>query len=329
VRPAIDVLVPVEGSVVALDVGGLIVSLAVLALTGDQFIVTVARIAGILGWRPTVVGALVGGFGTSIAELIVAALATLRASPQLAVGSLVGSIIANVCLALAVAALITPVRVDSGTVRREAPLSVASVALFAVLAVGGVSRTAGVVMLVALVPVVVLLLVSARRRGPEDELGTEVVEFFQAPARRPRSEIARALVSLTFMLGGAELLVTSVVGLAARLGLEEGFAGLTLVGIGTSAPLIASSIQAARRGEHDLVVGNVLGGNLFIALGGGALVGLLSRGEVGGVGAFSLWLMTGVVVVSWLAMGRKGVLARWEALLLLLAYAAVLPIVNR
>lgn len=313
----------------ALDVAGLVVSLAVLALTGDQFIVAVARIAGALRMRPTVVGALVGGFGTSIAELIVAVLATLRRSPELAVGSLVGSIIANVCLALAVAALIAPVRVDSGTVRREAPLSVGTVALFAILAVGGISLIKGVVMVVVLVPVVALLLVSARHRGHEDELGAEVVEFLEARAHRPRPEILRAIASLAFMLGGATLMVSSAVGLASRLGLAQGFAGLTLVGIGTSAPLIASSIQAARRGEHDLVVGNVLGGNLFIALGGGALVGLLSRGTVSGVGALPLWLMVGAVFVSWLAMARGSVLGRWEAVLLLLAYATTLPFVNR
>jgi cation:H+ antiporter len=247
----------------------------------------------------------------------------------LAVGSLVGSIIANVCLALAVAALITPVRVDSRTVRREAPLSVASVALFALLAAFGLSSRSGVVMLVVLVPVIGLMLASAGRRGPKDELGAEVVEFLETPAHRPRPEILRACVSLAFMLGGAELMVVSAVDLATRLGLAQGFAGLTLVGIGTSAPLIASSIQAARRAEHDLVVGNVLGGNLFIALGGGALVGLLSRGEVSGVSGLALCMMVGVVFASWLAMARRSVLSRWEALLLLLAYATMLPFINR
>ncbi|MFZ0173800.1 MAG: hypothetical protein WAL04_19105 [Acidimicrobiales bacterium] len=312
----------------ALDVAGLVVSLAVLALTGDQFILAVARIAGALRMRPTVVGALVGGFGTSIAELIVAALAARR-SPQLAAGSLVGSITANVCLALAVAALITPVRVDSGTVRREAPLSLAAVTLFALLAARGLSSTKGVVMVVVLVPVVALLLVSARLRGRKDELGAEVVQFLETPVHRPRPEVLRALASLAFMLGGAELMVRFALDLAVRLGLAQGFAGLTLVGIGTSSPLIASSIQAARRREHDLVVGNVLGGNLFIALGGGAVVGLLSRGEVRGVSGIALWLMAGVVFVSWLAMGRGSVLARWEAVLLLLAYAITLPFVTR
>jgi hypothetical protein len=161
-------------------------------------------------------------------------------------------------------------------------------------------------MMVGLALVVAVLLVSARRRGLDDELGAEVVEFLRTREHGPRPEIVRALASLVFMLGGAALMVRSAVSLAGRLGLAEGFTGLTLVGIGTSAPLIASSIQAARRGEHDLVVGNVLGGNLFIALGGGAIVGLLSRGDVRGVGALPLWLMAGVVFVSWLAMARGG-----------------------
>jgi len=312
-----------------LDVVGLVLSLVLLAVGGDRFILAIARLAGSLRVRPTVVGALVGGFGTSVAELIVAALASVRASPQLALGSLVGSIIANVCLALVAAALISPVFVDSRTVRREAPVSMASVILFAALAVGGVSFVEGAVMLVALAPAVLLLLASARRNAPGDELGAEVVELLAIASQSRRSQAVRALVSLAVMLGGAELMVTSSVGLADRLGLAQGFTGLTLVGIGTSAPLIASSIQAARRGEHDLVVGNVLGGNLFIALGGGAIVGLLTAGTVRGVGTVSLWLMAGAVVASWLAMARGNILRRWEAGLLLLAYVAMLPFLGR
>lgn len=310
------------------EIAGLVLSLVLLALAGDQFIVSIARVAGTLRVRPTVVGVVLGGFGTSVVELIVAGLAAARHSPQLAVGSLVGSVIANVCLALTVGALIMPVRVGSATVRREAPLSVLSVTLFAVLAVGGISPAKGVVMTVALLPVLALLLVSALRPGP-DSLGDEVVEFLEKPAHSPGRELIRVIASLVVMLVGAELMVNCVLGLAARLGMAQGFAGLTLVGIGTSAPLIASSVQGARRGEHELVVGNVLGGNLFIALGGGALVGLLSNGRPSGAGVLALSIMVGAVVVSWLAMAKGGVVSRWEALSLLVAYIGLLPFINR
>jgi len=312
----------------ASEIVGLVVSLAMLAVTGDQFIVGVARLASALRVRPTVVGVFVGGLGTSIPELVVAALAAHRRSPQLAVGSLVGSIIANICLALAIAALVAPVRVGSVTVRREAPLSVLAVVLFAVLAARGLSVANGTEMLAALVPILGLLLTSARHRGG-DALADEVVEFIEKPALRPRLESVRALASLVVMLGGAELLVTSTVDLSHRLGMAQGVAGVTLVGIGTSAPLIASSIQGARRGEHELVAGNVLGGNLFIALCGGALVGLVSPRPVGTAALVPLWLMGAVVALSWLAMARGSRLARSEAVLLLVAYAAMLPFVNR
>jgi cation:H+ antiporter len=310
-----------------LDIVGLLGSLVLLTVSGDQFVVALARIASSLRVRPTVAAALVGGLGTSIAELIVAGVAANK-SPSLAVGSLVGSIVANVCLALAIAILVSPFKVDSETVRREAPLSVVSVGLFAILAVGDLTRVKSAVLLAALVPVIVALLLLARRSGRRDALGSELVEFISKNPRRSPLESLRAVVMLAVMLGGAELMVTSSVGLAKHLGISQGFTGLTLVGIGTSAPLIAASIQAARRGEHDLVVGNVLGGNLFIALGGGAIVGLLAGGAAH-VSDVSLVLMGGVVLAAWLAMARGNALVRVEAIVLLVAYGATLPFVNR
>jgi hypothetical protein len=131
-----------------------------------------------------------------------------------------------------------------------------------------------------------------------------MAEFASTKARRSSVESVRAVAMLVFMLGGAEVMVSSSLGVAKHLGFSDGLAGLTLVGIGTSAPLIAASIQAARKGEHDLVVGNVLGGNLFIALGGGAVIGLFASSKSGHVGDVALVLMAAVVAASWLAMAR-------------------------
>jgi cation:H+ antiporter len=305
---------------------GLVGSLVVLAVSGDQFVIALARISASVRVRPTVSAALVGGLGTSIAELIVAGVAAAK-SPSLAIGSLVGSIVANVCLALAVAALIIPLKVDSATVRREAPISVASVVLFAILAIGGVTMAKGLVMLVVLGGAIAALLFGQRQREA-DRLGSEMAEFASTKARRSSVESVRAVAMLVFMLGGAEVMVSSSLGVAKHLGFSDGLAGLTLVGIGTSAPLIAASIQAARKGEHDLVVGNVLGGNLFIALGGGAVIGLFASSKSGHVGDVALVLMAAVVAASWLAMARGATLRRPEAIVLLLAYAACLPFVN-
>jgi cation:H+ antiporter len=217
-----------------LDLVGLFGSLVVLAVSGDQFVIALARISASVRVRPTVSAALVGGLGTSIAELIVAGVAAAK-SPSLAIGSLVGSIVANVCLALAVAALIIPLKVDSATVRREAPISVASVVLFAILAIGGVTMAKGLVMLVVLGGAIAALLFGQRQER-EDRLGSEMAEFASTKARRSSVETVRAVAMLVFMLGGAEVMVSSSLGLAKHLGFSDGLAGLTLVGIGTSAP---------------------------------------------------------------------------------------------
>jgi cation:H+ antiporter len=167
-------------------------------------------------------------------------------------------------------------------------------------------------MLVAL-GVAIAALLLGQRHGREDPLGSEMAEFASTKSRRSSVESVRAIAMLVFMLGGAEVMVSSSLGVAKHVGFSDGLAGLTLVGIGTSAPLIAASIQAARKGEHDLVVGNVLGGNLFIALGGGAVVGFLASAKSVHVGDVALALMTVVVAASWLAMMRGATLRRSEA----------------
>jgi cation:H+ antiporter len=308
------------------DILGLAISLAVLAVSGDQFVIGVARIAAAMRIRPTVVGAVIGGLGASLPELVVAGVAAARGTPGLAVGSAVGSIVANVCLALAVAALVAPVRVDSRTLRRESPISVAAVLLFALFLRGGLSGAEGAFLIVALAIGVGALVANAGRGARADELGVEVRRFFGGRAgRRPWAEIGRSLASLVFMVVGAEILVRSASGLAGRVGIGQGFIGLTLVAVGTSAPVIAIAIQAARRGNHDLVVGNVLGSNLFVALGGGAIVALVHGGSAASVGAVAVGLMGLVTVGAWAFMARGSRLTRWEALILIAAYGAALP----
>jgi len=315
---------------VVADVAGIVASLVVLTVAGDQFVIGLARSAAALNARPIVVGALVGGFGTSLPELLVAAVATAERKPEIAVGNLVGSNIANVCVGLGLAAMVAPVRVESRTLRREAPLCVAAVVLLAVTAVGGFARVEGFLLLAALVAAVAALFVNARRGTMRDELAIEAKEFFDLPARRlPRVEIVRTALGMGLMVGAAEVLVRSAAGLAGRLGLAESFVGLTLVAVGTSAPLIASAIQAARRGDYDLVVGNVLGSNLFISLAGGAIVGLIPGGSVPGIGPAPLWLMIGVMAATWAFMGRGGRVSRAEAALLIVAYGAALPFASR
>jgi len=306
------------------------VGLALLAVGGDQFVVGAGRLAAVLRVRPTVVGALIGGLGASLPELLVSSIASVRNEPEIAVGNLVGSVIANVSLALAMAALIAPVRVDSRTVRREAPISVGAVLLFAIVLVGGLSRAEGVLLAVGIVAAIAVMTVSARSSPRGDELAVEVGRFFgQGAEQRPLAETARSLGGLGAMLVGAEVLVRSASGLAHRAGISEAFVGLTVVAVGTTAPLIAIAVQAARRGNHDLVAGSVLGSNLFIALAGGAVVAFIGGGPETSVDLVAVWAMVVIAAAAWGFMARGSLLTRWEAALLLLAYGVVLPFAAR
>jgi cation:H+ antiporter len=314
----------------AWEILSLLGGFVVLAVSGDQFVIGVGRLAAVARIRPSVVGAVVGGLGASLPDLVVASVASTRGAPQLAVGTLVGSNIANICLALGLAALVAPVRVDSRTVRREMPICVAAVALFAILAAGGLRRVDGFVLLVALGAAIGGLVGRAGHGHLDDELELEVRRFFRLPGgQTPSREVVRTLAAVAFMIAGAELLVHASTALARRVGLAEGLLGLTIVAVGTSTPLIAIAIQAARRGEHDLVAGNVLGSNLFIALAGGAIVALVRPGPAASVGPVPLWLMTGVTAAAWGFMARGSRVTRWEASVLIGVYVVMLPFVGR
>jgi len=308
----------------------LVLSLVVLAAAGDQFVIGLGRLASVMRVRPSIVGAIIGGLAASLTDLTVAGVASFRGARQLATGCLVGSIVDNVCLALAIAALIAPIRVDSQTLRREAPISVGAVLLFAVFLVGGLSRTEGALLAAALLLALVGLVANARRSAAGDELTVEARRFFRAgKGRMPLGEIVRTLAGLLLMLGGSGLFVKAASSLSEELGVAEGFVGLTLVAVGTSAPLIVIAIQAARRGNHDLVVGNMLGANLFIALAGGAIVASVGGEESASVSGVAVCLMALVVVASWGFMARRTLVTRWEAAILIATLAVVLPFIPR
>ena len=188
-----------------------------------------------------------------------------------------------------------------------------AVLLFALVLVGGLSKAEGIALIAALVVAAAGLVANAGQGPTGDELAVEVGRFFGTrQGRRHTREIGQTLVSLALMVVGANVLVHASSGLATRLGIGQGFVGLTLVAVGTSAPVIAIAIQAARRGDHDLVVGTVLGSNLFIALAGGVIVAFLRGGLAASVGATPMWLMAAVTVAAWgfMARGRVVTLIR-------------------
>lgn len=309
-----------------IDILGVLVGLAVLTVAADHFVVGAARLAIRLRISTVVVGAVVIGFGTSAPEFLVSGLAGAQGALDLAVGNIVGSNVANLTLVLGVATLVSPILVQSTALKREAPLSLLAVVAFALAVQGGVGVVEGAVLAAILVGSLTTIIVSSR--GRPDTISAEVSEFYPETSTSTRRETLRTLLGLLGTLGAAQILVVAATSIADELGLSQGFIGLTVVAIGTSLPELATAVQAARKNETGLVVGNLLGSNLFNAAGVGATAALAGAGQVAsatitgpGVGVM---VVVAVLATMFMITGMRVV--RWEGFALVAAYLAVMPL---
>ena len=306
-----------------------VLGLGGLYLGAEGFVRGSARLAELLGISRWVIGLTLVAFGTSAPELAVSLLAALRGTPDLAVGNVVGSNVANVGLILAVAALLRPLEVRSSLVRREVPFMLLISLLFYGLALNGtISRLDGGVLVLALGAFLVLMYVY-RSEGLPDEPAASRAQ----PRGRGKAlalNAALALGGLLVLLGGARLLVDSAVALARALGVSEGIIGLSLVAVGTSLPELATTVVAALRREMAISVGNIVGSNVFNLL---SVIGIVAL--VRPLPVTPEWLTREIPLMLLFSfallplMGRGSRVERWEGMLLLLGYVGFLVWVFR
>ncbi|MDG4647444.1 calcium/sodium antiporter [Roseibacterium sp. SDUM158017] len=201
-----------------------------------------------------VVGAIVLGFGTSMPELLTSLSAALSGAPGIAIGNVLGSNIANILLILGMAALVAPIGAGAAPAEDRLWLTVATALGVGVIVVGThVGRVEGALLLVALV-------VYIWRALARDAAAEPVPAIEGMGAVRIALYLAGGLGAL---IAGAWLLVEGATGIATAFGISETVIGLTVVAVGTSLPELATSLSAARRGEAELALGNVLGSNVF------------------------------------------------------------------
>jgi cation:H+ antiporter len=249
----------------------LILGLVVLVYSAGRFVEGAAAAARHWQVPPLLIGIVVIGFGTSLPEMLVSALASLQGSPGVALGNAYGSNIINIALVLGLAAVLCPLVLHSGVLRKELPILTAVTALAAwQLWDGTLSRVDAIVLLLVFAAVMSWSIVQGLRER-NDALAADVERDLSA---HPMS-LARALVSvaigLLLLVVSSRALVWGAVEIATVLGVSDLIIGLTIVAVGTSLPELAAAVVAARKGEPDLVVGNVLGSNLFNTL---AVVGI-------------------------------------------------------
>ena len=309
-----------------LEASGLVaVGLVVLTLGADALVRGAGALALRLGLSALVVGLTVVAFGTSSPEMAVSAEAALSGDSAIALGNVVGSNLFNLALILGVTALIRPLTVDPALVRRDLPVMLAAtVAVVVFLLDGVVSRFEGVLLLASLVGYTGISIRASRReaRSADAERSDEARAAAEA-ARGPLWKALAGLVGgLAALVVGAGWLLGGAVSLAEGVGVSPAVIGLTLVAAGTSLPELATSVVAARRGQPEIALGNVVGSNTFNGLGVLGLAAVLHPVEQGGVTWPTLLAM---LAVSALAVGLvwvRGRLGRAEGAVLILAYAA-------
>jgi cation:H+ antiporter len=326
-----------EGDLMVLRILLAVAGLVVLTFAADHLVLGSSRLAQRLRISPVVVGVVVIGLGTSAPEFLVSGVAAARGDTGLAVGNIAGSNILNLTLVLGIAALAGSVAVTSHVIRREIPLAVGAVVLFSFLAWLGLTPLTGAVLGAAGVCAVFVLVRWAREGRSNEEIAEEATGFTQAPAtvdvpvqssRMPSwFEPVRAVLGLAGVLAGAQLLVSNASAIATDLGVPQVIIGFTLVALGTSLPELVTTVQAQRRGESELVVGNLFGSNLFNSLVGGAVVGIASGSAATERAAVALSVtMILTAGLAWMLLRRGLALTRVEAFVLLGAYALTMPL---
>jgi len=304
----------------------IVIGLALLVWSANRFVEGSAATAAHFGMPPLLIGMVIVGFGTSAPEMTVSALASWQGNSGIALGNAYGSNIANITLILGVAALINPIAVHSQVLRKELPILAAVTALAAwQLYDYELSRVDAVVSLVVFAGLLALAIRQALR-SKTDTLA-EAYEHKLAEQCMPvKQALFWVVVGLILLILSSRILVWGAVRLAHGFGVSDLIIGLTIVAVGTSLPELASSTMAARKGEHDIALGNVLGSNIFNTLVVVGIAGcvrpldvapeLLSR-DIPVMALLTLSLFT----ICWGFRG-PGIINRYEGAVLLCAFVA-------
>ena len=292
--------------------------LVILIVASDRLVVAAVRVSASLGISAVLIGAIVVGLGTSLPELLVSAIAAGDGELDVAMANVVGSNVANVTLVAGAAALLLPLVASVMVLKRQGVLMFVSlVALSVVLVDGEVSRFGGIVLLIGLA-VALSLLVIWSKTDPRDDEADEISQMLARDGRIV-SEIVFGTIALVATVAGARVLLEGALDIADRLAWSPVFVGV-LLGIGTSLPELATALAAARRRQADLVIGNVLGSNIFNSLAVAGFAAIVGPATLRQLDVFQLLVMLGVALFAGISMRLGGRITRTNGVILLAVF---------
>jgi len=297
-----------------------ILGLIILSGGAEALIRGAIRIARLWKISPIVIGLTIVAFGTSAPEMGVALSAALSGQPDITMGNILGSNIANTGLILGLGALLTPLPVRLRMLRIEIPLLiVVSMALWAFATMGHLGRLAGMILLITFTPYCVTLY-----RHSREKPYTLQVEFEKSLSDKGSFwfDLVLVIAGLAGLVIGSKSLVWGAENIAVYLGIPELIVGLILTAIGTSLPELATTVAAARRGQTDLILGNVIGSNLAnlcAVLGVTACITPIDINPDLLYRDFPVMVAFSLVLLPVMRIGMK--VTRWEGAALLLSYS--------
>lgn len=235
----------------------LIIGFVLLVKGSDLFVDGSASVARLMGIPAVIVGLTIVSMGTSAPEAAVSITAGIKGSNEIAFSNLVGSNVFNMLCVAGVSAVITPFVVDKIVIKRDFPVAVGAMVLTAIMAVTGrvVSRIEGIVILVLFIAYIAYLVRNAVKNRETDQNYEKTMS--------PVKSIIFIVIGLAAIIGGGQLVVNSAKVIARVFKMSETLIGVTIVAIGTSLPELVTSIVAAKKGQSEIAIGNVVGSNIF------------------------------------------------------------------
>ncbi|RQW64654.1 calcium/sodium antiporter [Vibrio viridaestus] len=303
----------------------IVVGFIVLVWSADKFVEGSASGAAYAGMPPLLIGMLVVGFGTSAPEMVVSALAALDGNPALALGNALGSNIVNISLILGLTAIISPIAVHSAIVKKEIPiLLIITLVLGVMLWDYYISTLEAWILIVAFIGVIGWSIIGAVT-SKKDSFETQMEGQMSGPSLTLKKSLFWIITGLVLLIVSSRLLVWGAVEIAEQLGVSELLIGLTIVALGTSLPELATSIMAARKGEHDIAVGNVVGSNMFNSL---AVIGIAGTIKpIDQIGAEIFWrdwlsmlFITFMLLLAAIKFGKTRTISRMEGVVFIICY---------
>lgn len=294
----------------------LVLGFTMLARGADWFVDGAAGIAGKFGIPQLVIGLTIVAMGTSAPEAAVSITAALKGSADITVGNVVGSNILNVLIILGLASVITPIAVAKSTIKIEIPWMLGITALLLVFGITSnqIVLWEGIVLLVIFAGYIFYTLKMAKDSSKETN-----AEEINRPVWKL---LLMAVVGLVLIVWGSDVTVDAATNLAYIFGMSEKFIGLTIVALGTSLPELFTSVAAARKGNADIAIGNIVGSNIFNIL---FVVGLSAViTPVAFVSGFVVDCLVALAagVLLWICVFKNQKLTRTGGILMLIGYAA-------